>query len=143
MTRIDFYTDAQDKLDLACRLVQKAYRAGHRVVVYSDDATVLACLDRALWLVPSTSFLPHCLATHRLAPETPVLLARKADAVPYDELLVNLDDQWPPDFSRYQRMAEIVSCDDADKGKARTRYRFYRDRGYDISTHRMAEASHG
>jgi DNA polymerase-3 subunit chi len=35
---------------------------------------------------------------------------------------------------------EIVSTDGADRELARERYRFYRDRGYEIRNHDMSKA---
>jgi DNA polymerase-3 subunit chi len=33
-------------------------------------------------------------------------------------------------FSRFERVIEIVGCDDEDARLGRSRYSFYRDRGY-------------
>jgi DNA polymerase-3 subunit chi len=44
----------------------------------------------------------------------------------------------PSTFSRYQRLVEIVSSDEADRVQARDRYKFYRDRGYAIKTHDLS-----
>jgi DNA polymerase-3 subunit chi len=59
----------------------------------------------------------------------------------HDEVLLNLCSEWPPSFSRYQRLIEIVSRDDDDRAGARTRFRFYRDRGYEIHTHDLSGAT--
>jgi DNA polymerase-3 subunit chi len=50
---------------------------------------------------------------------------------------VNLHAQTPPFFSRFERLAEIVGIDDAEAG--RERYRFYRERGYELRAHDMSE----
>ena len=50
-------------------------------------------------------------------------------------MLVNLRDDWPPFFSRFERLIEIVSSEDQDRQLARERFKFYRDRGYEIRTH--------
>ena len=60
-----------------------------------------------------------------------------------DDVLLNLDAERPPHFSRYRRLIEIVARDDADKQQARTRFKFYRDRGYDIRTHNLGKTGHG
>ena len=93
-----------------------------------------------LWIAPPIGFVPHCMAEHRLAAETPVLIARDAETTPHDEVLINLHDEWPPAFARFQRLVEIVSRDEADKQAARGRYKFYKDRGYEIRTHNLAAA---
>ena len=37
-----------------------------------------------------------------------------------------------------QRLIEIVSLDEEDRRRARERYKFYRDRGYEIRTHDLS-----
>ena len=41
------------------------------------------------------------------------------------------------------KLAEIVCADDADRGEARVRYKFYRDRGYEIRTHDLSSRQAG
>jgi len=50
-------------------------------------------------------------------------------------VIVNLGDRTPPNFSRFDRLIELVSGDEADRAHARERFRFYRDRGYPMQTH--------
>lgn len=137
MTRIDFYVDVDDRLAFACRLAAKAMQQSVKVLIYAPAAETAERMDRMLWLTPPTGFVPHCMAHDRLAPETPVLIARNDEALPHDDFLLNLHDDWPAPFARFHRLAEIVSRDDADKARARSRFRFYRDRGYQIQTHRI------
>lgn len=138
MTRIDFYTDANDRLQVACRLAAKAMAQKVRVLIYAPEGDVAAAVDRLMWTTPAIAFVPHVMAEHRLAAETPVVIARGADDVPHDQVLVNLDRNWPPAFARFQRLIEIVTREEEDRNAARERYRFYRDRGYPINTHSLA-----
>lgn len=139
MTRIDFYVDADDRLRVACRLAAKAVAQQLRVLVYAPDGEVAAALDRLMWTTPAIGFVPHVMAEHRLASETPVVIARGDSALPHDEVLVNLARESPHAFARFQRLVEIVSCEEEDRRAARERYRFYRDRGYAIRTHSLAD----
>jgi DNA polymerase-3 subunit chi len=139
MTRIDFYVDADDRLQVACRLAAKALAQRLRVLVYAPDGEVAAALDRLMWTTPAIGFVPHVMAEHRLAPETPVVIARVDGDSPHDQVLVNLARESPPSFARFQRLIEIVSRDEEDRHAARARYRFYRDRGYEIRTHSLSE----
>ena len=132
MTRIDFYRYAEDKVRFACRLAAKAYDQSSRVVVYSPARDVLAGFDRALWTFQATRFVPHCFVESGAAAETPVLLASSGDALPHHDVLLNLGDEWPPFFATFDRLLEIVATDEEDKVRARGRYAFYRERGYDI-----------
>jgi DNA polymerase-3 subunit chi len=51
------------------------------------------------------------------------------------EVLVNLHPEPPPFFSRFERLAEIVAADDDALAAGRARYRFYRERGYELRQH--------
>jgi DNA polymerase-3 subunit chi len=140
VTRIDFYTDANDRLQVACRLAAKALAQNLRVLLYAPDGDVAAAIDRLMWTTPAISFVPHVMAEHRLAAVTPIVIARGADDAPHDQVLMNLDRSWPPAFARFQRLIEIVTRVEEDRLAARERYRFYRDRGYPINTHSLADA---
>ena len=137
MTRIDFYRYAEDKQRLACRLAAKAYAKPSKLVVYSPDAKVLADFDRNLWTFQATGFLPHCFADSPLAAETPIVLASSGDALPHHDVLLNLADEWPPFFSSFERLLEIVATDETDKELARARYSFYKKRGYEIQVNNI------
>lgn len=144
MTRIDFYLNAESKLQVACKISAKAMRQRMRVLILAPDDAMARALDRLLWTSPATGFLAHCMTTDRLAAETPILIARSQDAQPHDELLINLGTTPPPLFSRFQRLVELVSIDDdADKLAARQRFRFYKDRGYKLSHHDLASPGKG
>jgi DNA polymerase-3 subunit chi len=135
MTRIDFYLNAESKLQIACRIAAKAVHQKSRVLVLAPDESVAREIDRLMWSLPSTGFLPHCLASDPLAGETPVLITRRSDVMPHDDVLLNLGDQTPGIFSRFRRLIEIVGLDEGDKATARARFRFYKDRGYELMHH--------
>lgn len=139
MTQIDFYTHVSDKWHTACRLAAKAYARGMRVAVLCPDAQTVQRFDRMLWTASSTGFIPHCPGNHPLAARTPITITHDDGEPPHDEVLLNLRDTWPPMFSRFQRLVEIVSTDDADRAGARDRFKFYRDRGYDIRSHDLSK----
>jgi len=141
MTQIDFYAQAGDKLQTACKLVAKARSLGLRVTVFCPDRDMASRLDKLLWTASATGFIPHCRPDDRLAPVTPVLIDTDGKAEGHDEVLINLHSEWPASFSRFQRLAEIVGTEDEDRAAARNRYRFYRDRGYSIRTHDLAAAA--
>jgi DNA polymerase-3 subunit chi len=140
MTRIDFYFNAPDKLGVAARLAQKAYAAKAKLLIFSRDAQMMSLLDRRLWETPATGFLPHCRASDPLAPETAVLLTSDPEALPHHDILLNLDDERPANFSRFERVLEIVSRDDEeDRARARARFKFYKDRGYEIKSNDLSK----
>ena len=138
MTQIDFYTHVDNKLHTVCQLVAIAYERKLKVLVFTPDATTSSKLDNMLWTTPAIGFLPHALAGTQIAAETPIIIDHQANDLVHDEVLVNLRNEWPPFFSRFQRLIEIVSLDENDRLAARERYSFYRDRGYPIKSHNLS-----
>lgn len=138
MTRVDFYSKVDDKLQFACKLCAKALSQNLRVNVYAPDPALADRFDKLLWTTPATGFIPHCRADDPLAAETPVLIHATEGPLLHDTLLINLDVTWPPFFSRFQRLIEIVGNETADTQAARERFRFYRDRGYELANHDMS-----
>ncbi len=139
MTAIDFYTHVASPLDVAARIVAKAWAQHGSVRVLTADAAATAALDRLLWTQSALSFIPHCRLAGANASETPVIVD---DALEHDgpaAVLINLHPQTPPFFSRFERVAEIVGVDDEAAEAGRTRYRFYRERGYALRTHNLSE----
>jgi len=137
VTRIDFYRYAEDKLRFACRLAARAFDASSRLVVYTPDAKVLGKFDELLWTYQATRFVPHCMAGAAIEAETPVILASSGESLPHHDVLLNLGDEWPPFFATFERLLEIVSTDEADKERARARYSFYKQRGYELKVNEV------
>ncbi len=135
MTRVDFYAGSSDAARTVFSLAQKAVRAGHRVWILTRDAAHTAEIDARLWADPPGGFLPHCPPGHALAGRTPVLVGHDPDAVPHEEILINLRDDTPACFSRFDRLLEVVGKEPASVQAARDRFRFYRDRGYPLQSH--------
>lgn len=141
MTRIDFHSNVPDKIAYACRLVRKARSQNMRVVMLAADAEQLRQLDESLWTFSDLDFLPHVSAGSPLAAQTPIILTEVANAggeLPHYQILVNLSQQPPANFARFERMFEIVAADDDDRLAGRERYRHYQQRGYPL-THYDAE----
>ncbi|MEQ1592493.1 MAG: DNA polymerase III subunit chi [Thiobacillaceae bacterium] len=134
MTEVSFYTFADDKLAVARKLAAKAVACDLRVMIYTPDTALAEAVDRMLWTTPVQGFLPHCRDSHRLAADTPVLIGENADALSQADVMINLHHERPPAFSRFQRLLEIVSTDTEDVEQGRLRYRFYRERGYALTT---------
>jgi DNA polymerase-3 subunit chi len=135
MTRIDFYFNVENKLRQVAELAGAALSRQRRLFVFVPDATVAAQLEHELWTYQPTGFLPHCRSDHTLATETPIVIDWRSDNLLHDDVLINLRTEHPPFFSRFKGLIEIVGVDEADRADARGRFRFYRDRGYDIRSH--------
>lgn len=143
MTSIDFYFNAPDRVEVACRLAAKAFAQRKRLLIYAPQHELAQRLDKLLWTQPAIGFLPHCAAHDRLAPQTPLLIAQDEASPAGYGVLLNLSEDCPPHFERFERLLEVVAADEAQRQAGRGRYRFYRDRGYSIATHDLATASDG
>lgn len=132
MTKVDFYTGSKDKLRTACQLSHKAMQNGVRTVISAPDAATNEALDRLLWHYPATAFIPHCRSDAEGAEHVPVLLSHNNDRFPHHDLLISLHCECMPFFSRFERVIEIVSHDAEDSRMGRERFRFYKDRGYEL-----------
>ena len=140
MTTIDFYFNAADPLQVACRLAAKAIGQKKRMLVHAPDAELATRIDRMLWTWPAIGFVPHCAVHDPLAAETPVLI-RSGEESPSDcQVLLNLGPQCPPHFERFDRLLEVVGAGEDERKAGRERYKFYLERGYKIANHDLAKA---
>ncbi len=135
MTSISFYSHASDKLAIARQLAVKAWGQKLNVLIYTPDPSVAASIDRLLWTQPALSFVPHCGDDHPLVTVTPVIIGKNADKIMSADVLINLDHEAPPIFSRFDRLVEIVTDEENDLALGRKRYRYYKDRGYELVNH--------
>lgn len=132
MTKVDFYTGSTDKLRTACQLSHKAMQNGLRVLLHAPDETVAESLDKLLWHYPATAFIPHCRSHEAEASSMPVVLGYDGATLPHSELLISLHTECLPFFSRFARLIEIVGLEEEDKRQGRERFKFYKDRGYEM-----------
>lgn len=141
MTQIFFYHGASDRIAAAAALIAKACAQRKPLIVYAPDPNVAGALDRVLWSANPTGFVPHVRADSELARETPVVIASDLQELPQDgavagdyERLMNLSGEVPPGFSRFTSVIEVVSEDVEVRQPARERFKFYKDRGYEIQS---------
>lgn len=138
MTSIDFYFNADDRLQVACRLAGKAYAQKKKLLIFAPATQTARRIDNLLWTWQQLSFIPHCLAGDPLALQTPILITTESADPPECDVLLNLAEDCPPFFERYDRLLEIVGQDDEGRSLGRSRFKFYKERGYAIGTHDLA-----
>jgi len=135
VTEIDFYTHADDRLQVAARLCVKLYGLGKQVRVLTADAAMTARLDHMLWTTPATGFVPHCRLSDRLAADTPIVVDEANEHQGVAEVLINLQLVPPPFFRRFERLAEIVDEEPDTVAAGRTKWQAYKQQGYTLRVH--------
>ena len=136
MTRIDFYILPEDNqiapLTYAARLIEKAFRLGHRIYVHTTNEAQTRQLSDALWQRPN-GFLAHDTQSGSAAHSIRI----SHDGIPgeHNDVMVNLAGDIPAYFAQFQRVAEIVPGLPAARTQCRINYRFYKERGYAVNTH--------
>lgn len=129
--------ESGDKEHFTCRLVNKIFQKQHQVYVHAADAAQAGKLDQLLWTFSDLAFIPHGLPDDPQVAELPVIIGHGDPPEHQHEVLVSLSQEPPAFFSRFERVAEVVAASEEEKIQARDRFRFYRDRGYALETHRI------
>jgi DNA polymerase-3 subunit chi len=100
MTRIDFYSNTRDKLEIVRKLVNKALETRQCVLIHAPDTLTAGEVDAYLWTHPPLSFLPHVRTGHPLARQTSVLIGTDPDELASADLLINLAFRCSPRLSK-------------------------------------------
>ena len=113
--RVDFYVRPETSPEalerFACRLVETVWQRGHAVLVLAASDTAARRLDDLLVTSPG-------LWNGEL------------------DVLLNLTPAVPEESARAPRIAEVVPHHGPGRDAARQRFREYRDRGFELRTHR-------
>jgi DNA polymerase-3 subunit chi len=141
-TRVDFYVIADPepraRAKFACALVEKAFALGNRVHLHCGDAAEAEQIDTLLWTFRDRAFVPHARTTvDGAAAEEPVVVSHLEPAGAPREVLINLAPAVPAWFESFERVAEVVSEDPAVKAAGRERFRAYRVRGCEPTSHKI------
>tara|TARA_R110002049_G_scaffold9501_7_gene48334 strand:- start:1277 stop:1702 length:426 start_codon:yes stop_codon:yes gene_type:complete len=141
MTRVSFYilkgSEDHDRQVFACRLIEKAYKQGNQIYIHTDNADKAEQINQVLWSFRTDSFVPHQFIDSANADNCPVLIGYNSKPPRLMDLLINLGDEQPIFFSQFERVAEFINDDKELKLLGRERYRFYQQRGYELSTHKI------
>jgi DNA polymerase-3 subunit chi len=139
VTDVAFHFNVPDRMVYTCRLLRKAVGNGAQVIVTGHSDTLQA-LDAALWTFSAIDFVPHCQLDSDafVVAVSPLVLAASLDSVPHQQVLLNLGEQVPSGFERFERVIELVGLIDEDRRQARGRWKHYTDRGHVISRHDLA-----
>ena len=139
MTRVDFYIhDSLSQLAqniLMCRVTEKAWKKNHKVFIRCASKKSVEEMDVLLWEFSPDSFVPHKREGENLS--APIIIGDKLPETIKSDLLVNLGGDVPTTVSKFQRVIEPTGYDEVSRDSARTRYKYYKDRGFPIFTHKI------
>ena len=140
--RVDFYVSEEAgesaRLRLACRVAEKAYLAKQRIVVFSDDATLLPKFDEMLWTFGDGTFVPHDIVSRDGAPcDAAVALTTGPLPAEHADVLINLSAGVPPFADKFARIAEFLDGRPEVRAAGRERFKTYRGKSIEPQTHNV------
>lgn len=140
--RVDFYVSEEAgepaRLRLACRIAEKAYQAKQRVLVFSDDASLIPKFDDMLWTFGDGTFVPHdVVASAGAAVEAPVALTSGPLPAEPGDVLINLGAAVPAFYERFGRIAEFLDARPEVRAAGRERFKTYRSKSIEPQTHNV------
>lgn len=137
MTLVGFYvvqtSDPGQRLRVAARLADKAFQRGHRIFINATDEAQATELNKLLWSFRPTSFLPHGL--HGQEHSETIAIGWGQEPNNHNDLLINLQLEIPSFFSRFARVAEVVTQEPDSLAALRKSWTFYKERGYQLEKH--------
>ena len=137
MTLVGFYvvqtSDPGQRLRVAARLADKAFQRGHRIFIHATDEAQATELNELLWSFRPASFLPHGLHGQEHSESIAIGWGQEPDN--HNDLLINLQLEIPSFFSRFARVAEVVTQEPDSLAALRKSWTFYKERGYQLEKH--------
>lgn len=140
MTRVDFYIlgsgGETERLQTACRIVEKAWQQGHQVYVDTADDDQARLIDDLLWTFKQASFIPHTRSDEESESERCVRIV-DANFPPAGGVHINIATTALPLPLAAERLAEIIPASEDGRNAGRARFRDYRTAGYKPHTHNI------
>ncbi len=141
MPKIDFYliqtTSEQERLNFACRLIEKIYKQQRRIYIHTENQTAAHHLDELLWTYRNDSFLPHHLIGEGPDPVPPIQIGYNTLHPKQHDILMNLSSSVPEFYKQFSRVLELITENPDITSLGRERYRLYRSQGCNITTHKL------
>jgi DNA polymerase-3 subunit chi len=139
VTRVGFYVvqaaQQAQRLQVAARLADKAFQQGHMIFINAVDEAQARTLDELLWSFRPASFLPHGLYGEENSQTIAIGWGQEPSG--HNDLLINLQLEIPAFFSRFRRVAEVVTQDAESLAALRRSWSFYKERGYQLEKHNV------
>lgn len=136
LPQIEFYILANrsgtQSLQFVCEIIAKAYRENHKIFINSASQEDAYKLDDLLWTYQEDSFIPHQLG----GSDSPINIGYNLQPTERYDVLLNFAEQVPTFYKDFKQVIEIVFPDPVVQQLARERYKYYRDQGLQINTHK-------
>ena len=136
MTEVAFYTNVLDETRLIGKLIYKAQTVGRKLHISVRNEQHGEKIAKNLYEIEPASFFGISSSPHDVHDLTSAIISDTSD-YGHNDIIINLTPEIPDNFSAFKRVIEIVSQDEDNINAARNRYRWYKDRGYSIATHKL------
>jgi DNA polymerase-3 subunit chi len=139
MPTVDFYilyTDSREEKNiLVGQITHKAWQQDYRIHIHTQSPAQARIIDKLLWTFQEDSFLPHDIYPEVPESMAPIQIGYTHQIGDNKGVLINLTEQIPPFCEQFQRIVEIVDDIPSARETGRTRYRSYKNQGYELKTH--------
>jgi DNA polymerase III subunit chi len=117
--RVDFYQLGEVPLEqVIASLAQKLLDSGERLLIIAAEEPFLARLDRVLWDLGRTSFLPHGIAGEGDDSRQPILLSTSPDPANGARNLLIADGEWRDSALAFHRAFYLFDANTLDGARA-------------------------
>lgn len=145
MPKIDFYlipeAGEKERMAFACRLVEKIHKQQRRIYIHTDNPQAAYEMDELLWTYREDSFLPHNLYGEGPDPAPPIQIGFDKTPDKHRDVLINLSITVPEFYHQFARILELVSNNTAATDAGRERYKLYRSKRIEITTHKLTTST--
>ncbi|AHN25837.1 DNA polymerase III chi subunit [Gilliamella apicola] len=120
---------------LACEKIVEIWQANKRILVACQDQQQAERIDEYLWQLDTDHFVPHNLAGEGMKGGSPVEICwpqKRSNGNRH--VLINLQEQFPEFAAVYSDIVDFVPVDERLKELARTRYKLYKEAGFNLKT---------
>lgn len=140
MTRIDFYLIAgasdDERLKFVTKLIGKAFDTGNTIYVHCESNQLKQQLSDLIWQMPNR-FIPHGDVTES------VHLGLQAPKDDFHDVYINLSAVTPPNYSRFNRLIEIIDQSEDRLIAGRERFKAYQQKGYPLNKYDLRDKHEG
>ena len=145
MTEIRVYHGVRARERFLARLlVSKLLPQSMQAVIVVSDKYAAEALDDKLWTAEDISFIPHCLASHKLADATPVIITTQSSVATAKvrDVMVIMGSQLPNEAISHQQAVLIMSEGLNENDDLAKNLRDLQERGFQYSDFDMSSRAH-